>query len=105
MPPESWPKGEGSLRNWLRLKNSKKAAENIRISNDAFFTSASSGAPPESWPEGEGSLRNWLRLKNSKKAAKIFGYRTMVSSPQLARARRLRAGLREREALEIGLDL
>ena len=28
----------------------------------------------------------------------------MLSSPQLARARRLRAGLREREALEIGLD-
>ena len=28
----------------------------------------------------------------------------MVSSPQLARARRLRAGLSEREALEIGLD-
>ena len=29
----------------------------------------------------------------------------MLSSPQLARARRLRAGLKEREALEIGLDL
>ena len=29
----------------------------------------------------------------------------MLSSPQLARARRLRAGLREREALETGLDL
>ena len=52
-PPESWPEGERSLRNWLRLKNSKKAAKNIRITNDAFFTSASSGAPPESWPEGE----------------------------------------------------
>ena len=47
----------------LDLKNSKKASKNIRISNDAFLTSASSGAPPESWPEGEGSLRNWLRLK------------------------------------------
>ena len=28
----------------------------------------------------------------------------MFPSPQLARARRLRAGLREREALEIDLD-
>ena len=28
----------------------------------------------------------------------------MLSSPQLARARRLRAGLRKRKALEIGLD-
>ena len=28
----------------------------------------------------------------------------MLSSPQLARAHRLRASLREREALEIGLD-
>ena len=67
MPPESWPKGEGSLRNWLRLKNSKKAAKNIRTSNDAFFTSASSGAPPESWPEGEGSHRNWRKILRKQK--------------------------------------
>ena len=57
-----------AFRNWLRLKNSKKAAKNIQISNDAFFTSASSGAPPESWPEGEGGLRNWPRPINSEKA-------------------------------------
>ena len=30
-PLESWREGEGSLRNWLRLKNSEKAAKNIRI--------------------------------------------------------------------------